>query len=201
MLPPVCQPYVLLVVTLPDVSIGGGSSSYQFWKGQHWLPSDVTSRRPRESYVWWAGEGAGLGGVTCRVRSNASWVMVTWRSPPPQGQTDISFHKLRWRAVNISHTPHTWFLKYFPSYFNLLKLCTFYWKYGSVAVQFSLYFYGSHGHNNCISTRKPNKLDGDVSQASGRSSILFVGLLVANGIKWGKMFFQGFFAFYNLDCA
>ena len=47
-----------------------------------------------------AGPGLAGGGVT--VRSNASWVMVTWYHLP-RGQTDtieiITFPQLRWRAV------------------------------------------------------------------------------------------------------
>ena len=49
---------------------------------------------PMRSYVW----------GTCTVRSNASWVMVTWDSPlPMHRQThtseNITFPQVRWRAV------------------------------------------------------------------------------------------------------
>ena len=55
----------------------GKSSSKQAWTGLQWWPPDVTSRgaRDRGFYVWCLMEGA------CTVRSNASWVMVTWGVP------------------------------------------------------------------------------------------------------------------------
>ena len=83
----------------------GGSSSEQVWICLQWWLPDVTGR------------GAGVGPMSdvcvlggCTVRSNASWVMATWRPPPPMdGRTDwrtdknenITFPQLRWRAVKI----------------------------------------------------------------------------------------------------
>ena len=72
--PPACQSYEFWP---PDVSTGEWSLNERVWRGPRWCPLDVTSKGP------------GLGRIPslrfrvqvwpCTVRSNASWVMVTWR--------------------------------------------------------------------------------------------------------------------------
>ena len=89
----------------PDVT-SRGPSGEQVWTGLHSWPPDITSR---------VGVGLGVpeqcGPISralgwdedpCLVRSNASWVMVTW-GLHPRGQTErtenITSMQLRWQAV------------------------------------------------------------------------------------------------------
>ena len=87
--PPACQPYVFQWPK--DVSISGGGVLKRTSLNR---ALDVTSREQGwapmslggwgESHVWSPGGGA----RGCTVRSNASWVMVTW-GPPADRQTQL----------------------------------------------------------------------------------------------------------------
>ena len=71
----------------------GGSSNEQVWTGLQWWPSDVTSRGWAKvngpiSDVCVGNQSWGIpclmsemGCGPCRVRSNASWIMVIWGHP------------------------------------------------------------------------------------------------------------------------
>ena len=60
---------------------------------------DVPGGRARGSNVWcWGGGELGPApGRPCTVRSNASWVMVTWRPPSPPLWTDRQTDRHEWK--------------------------------------------------------------------------------------------------------
>ena len=78
----------------------GGSSNEQVRTGLQWWQPDVTHRGQG---LWWGqgvpGQMSGEGGImargTCTVRSNASWVMVTWGLPQTEWQID--YHRHLWK--------------------------------------------------------------------------------------------------------
>ena len=84
--------------TRKQVSNDGHQMSLAGGRGQSW----------GMSHVWCLGgtAGAWMRGA-CTVRSNVSWVMVTWESPyPPCAQKNthlwkITFPQFRWRAVKM----------------------------------------------------------------------------------------------------
>ena len=99
--PPACQPYIPLRWP-PDVSTSGGGG----WGGPQVnnfedMEAGASSGRGLMSDIW--GEGGGKSwGRGCTVKSNTSWVMITW-GPPVNRQTDTSknftFPQLRWLVV------------------------------------------------------------------------------------------------------
>ena len=108
--PPACADYNSCNTLVAPVQ---WRSNDQVWKGLQWWQPDVTSRAI-PSLMATAGRSLGSflrgGGraraTPCTVRSNASWVILTWDSLPPVGRQthnceNITFLKLRWRAVTI----------------------------------------------------------------------------------------------------
>ena len=88
----------------------GWSPNEHVWTGLQWSPPDVSSGVPSVMFrgvtvggiqIWCWGEG------TCIVRSNPSWVMVTWNPPWTVRHThaceNITFPQFRWHAVINVH--------------------------------------------------------------------------------------------------
>ena len=108
---PVWCVHSLLALTIHQMSVPvWGSSSEQVGTGLQSWPPDVTSKGCGRVLLGPCTEGEpGPGSCSwelCTVKSNASWVMVTWE-PHPCGWTDwqtrttenITFPQLRWWAV------------------------------------------------------------------------------------------------------
>ena len=94
--PPACQPYML---QLPDVSTYWGCPQVNKFE-------QVSSDGHRMLASGTISEVQGRAGGTCAVRSNASWVMVTW-GPSPFTKTDRQTQVKTLPSCNLK-TPWPW---------------------------------------------------------------------------------------------